>query len=337
MPVFGTLSAMPIALELARTSDRNTLVDVQALAAGAADDGLKLCRDGLCSFGTWKKLELGQTLDYARREYREGAVQEAFLVLAMDPAGLDGSGLDASIIEAAKKLKQPPAVLSVESDPPPAPIADVVRSNEGDIHRCVAELDLRRVIRADEWRFEVTVDGSGTVAEFVGYGDIERGNAHRCLDKVFHAMRFAPPSQPITIHYLLTLGDETDNDTGYLRDQPGRRVFILHGTPNLRMGQTQVTGALPREVIQRIVRQSFGRFRLCYEQGLRNNPALQGRIITRFTIDQESDVKVSDAGSDLPDRSVIGCVQRGFENLSFPKPDKGTVTVLFPIVLSPGE
>ena len=41
-------------------------------------------------------------------------------------------------------------------------------------------------------------------------------------------------------------------------------------------GATQVNGRLPPEVIQRIVRQNFGRFRLCYENGLRNNPNLAG-------------------------------------------------------------
>ncbi len=48
--------------------------------------------------------------------------------------------------------------------------------------------------------------------------------------------------------------------------------------PKLREGATQVNGRLPPEVIQRIVRQNFGRFRLCYENGMRNNPDLQGRV-----------------------------------------------------------
>ena len=41
------------------------------------------------------------------------------------------------------------------------------------------------------------------------------------------------------------------------------------------MGATSVSGRLPPEVIQRIVRQNFGRFRLCYENGLRSNPNLR--------------------------------------------------------------
>src|SRR5262249_37300578 len=47
------------------------------------------------------------------------------------------------------------------------------------------------------------------------------------------------------------------------------------GGATMRQGPTTVTGNLPPEVVQRIVRQNFGRFRLCYENGLRNNPTLQ--------------------------------------------------------------
>ena len=56
--------------------------------------------------------------------------------------------------------------------------------------------------------------------------------------------------------------------------------------PRIREGATQVNGRLPPEVIQRIVRQNFGRFRLCYENGLRNNPNLQGRVTVKFVIDR---------------------------------------------------
>ncbi len=108
--------------------------------------------------------------------------------------------------------------------------------------------------------------------------------------------------------------------------------------PRVREGAAQVNGRLPPEVIQRIVRQNFGRFRMCYENGLRNNPALQGRVAVRFVIDREGAVSaVSDGGSDIPDRGVASCVVRSFGGLSFPKPEGGIVTVVYPIVFSPGE
>jgi hypothetical protein len=107
--------------------------------------------------------------------------------------------------------------------------------------------------------------------------------------------------------------------------------------PAIREGATTVNGRLPAEVITRIVRQNFGRFRLCYENGLRSNPNLQGRVAVRFVIDQSGSVAMSgDGGSDLPDQAVVQCVVRGFGNLSFPQPEGGLVTVVYPISFSPG-
>ncbi len=108
--------------------------------------------------------------------------------------------------------------------------------------------------------------------------------------------------------------------------------------PSIRQGTTQVNGRLPAEVIQRIVRQNFGRFRLCYENGLRTNPNLSGRVAVRFVIDRTGAVSTaSDGGSDIPDRSVVSCVVRGFQNLSFPQPEGGIVTVVYPIIFNPGD
>lgn len=105
----------------------------------------------------------------------------------------------------------------------------------------------------------------------------------------------------------------------------------------VRIGATSVSGRLPPEVIQRIVRQNFGRFRLCYEDGLRNNPNLQGRVNTRFVINRDGRVSNVAAGGDIPDSQVIACVSSAFRNLTFPKPDGGIVTVAYPIVFTPGD
>ncbi len=108
--------------------------------------------------------------------------------------------------------------------------------------------------------------------------------------------------------------------------------------PRIREGATSVNGRLPPEVIQRIVRQNFGRFRLCYENGMRNNPNLQGRVTVKFVIDRSGAVAMTaDGGSDIPDAAVVGCVVRGFGNLSFPQPEGGMVTVVYPIMFNPGD
>ena len=137
-----------------------------------------------------------------------------------------------------------------------------------------------------------------------------------------------------------TLGHGAGTGTGQGFGNGHGRLGGAHQTkaPSLRQGATQVNGRLPPEVIQRIVRQNFGRFRLCYENGLRTNPNLQGRVSVKFVIDRSGSVSTaSDGGSDLPDQGVVGCVVRGFGNLSFPQPEGGIVTVVYPISFSPGD
>ncbi|HEU5072620.1 MAG TPA: AgmX/PglI C-terminal domain-containing protein, partial [Polyangiaceae bacterium] len=107
--------------------------------------------------------------------------------------------------------------------------------------------------------------------------------------------------------------------------------------PRMRQGNLTVSGRLPPEVIQRVVRQNFGRFRMCYERGLTANPNLTGRVAVRFAISRDGSVSTAqNGGSDLPDSKVIGCVVSAFYGVSFPKPDNGIVTVTYPIMFSPG-
>ncbi|HYP89086.1 MAG TPA: AgmX/PglI C-terminal domain-containing protein, partial [Polyangiaceae bacterium] len=108
-------------------------------------------------------------------------------------------------------------------------------------------------------------------------------------------------------------------------------------TPKLQAGALAVSGRLPPEVIARIVRQNFGRFRLCYEQGLARNPNLQGQVNVRFTVNREGAVSsVGDGGSRLPDPAVLSCVMSTFNGLAFPAPEGGIVTVTYPISFEPG-
>lgn len=107
--------------------------------------------------------------------------------------------------------------------------------------------------------------------------------------------------------------------------------------PSIRMArETTVSGRLPADVIQRIVRQNYGRFRMCYESGLRRNPNLEGRVTARFVIGREGAVSNVSASGDLPDASVTSCVASAFYGISFPSPEGGIVTVSYPILLTPG-
>ncbi len=65
---------------------------------------------------------------------------------------------------------------------------------------------------------------------------------------------------------------------------------------------TSVSGRLPPEIVQAVLQRNRGRFRLCYQLGLKTNPALQGRVVTRFIIRRDGSVSQPSASGTLPDR-----------------------------------
>ncbi len=145
-------------------------------------------------------------------------------------------------------------------------------------------------------------------------------------------------SEGIGLGNIGTLGHGAGTGTGQGFGSGSGRLGGAHSSkaPTIRQGAITVNGRLPPEVISRIVRQNFGRFRLCYENGLRSNPTLQGRVATRLVIGRDGAVsQSSDGGSDLPDQAVVACVVRSFGSLSFPQPEGGIVTVVYPVIFAP--
>lgn len=100
-------------------------------------------------------------------------------------------------------------------------------------------------------------------------------------------------------------------------------------------GTTAIVGRLPPEVVQRIVRQNFGSYRACYEKGLAKLPTLGGVVRVHFVIGRDGSVTKAEAPDPFPDPKVVACVVRAFQKLSFPAPEGGTVSVVYPIEFSP--
>ena len=97
-----------------------------------------------------------------------------------------------------------------------------------------------------------------------------------------------------------------------------------------------VTGRLPPDAIQRVVRANQGRFRVCYQDALVRNPTLDGRVAVKFVIARDGSVATAQEGdSSFADASARACIVRAFLGLTFPEPAGGTVTVTYPLRLSP--
>jgi hypothetical protein len=147
----------------------------------------------------------------------------------------------------------------------------------------------------------------------------------------------AGPAAVVPLGPIATIGHgEADNDGNAFADGRGHVPGIhLARAPIFHYASSART-RIPPETIQRIVRQTFGRFRICYESALRRDPRLEGRIAVRFTINPAGEVSVaSDSGSDLPDAGVVACVVRGFASLTFPPFSDGVVTVVYPLTFAP--
>lgn len=142
------------------------------------------------------------------------------------------------------------------------------------------------------------------------------------------------PGTGLGIGTIRTVG--LDGDRGFgPRRRLGARGHDAAAPARMRAGTPAVGGRLPSDLVQRTVRQSFGRFRACYEAGLRGNPTLSGRVSVRFVIGRDGAVmSAMNGGSDLPDSGVVFCVVNAFRGLSFPAPPDGIVTVSYPIVFT---
>ncbi len=106
----------------------------------------------------------------------------------------------------------------------------------------------------------------------------------------------------------------------------------------VRVGETNHSGRLPPPVIQKVVRDAYDWFRRCYEAALVRDPDLEGKVVVRFVIDRQGKVDgvTLEPGTTLADKAAVECMLTEYRALSFPPPEGGIVTVVYPIMFSPG-
>ncbi|APR81548.1 Putative signal peptide protein [Minicystis rosea] len=101
-------------------------------------------------------------------------------------------------------------------------------------------------------------------------------------------------------------------------------------------GATTVSGRIPPEVIQRVVRERMSAIRRCYETGLAQSPGLAGRAGVRFMIGPSGTVATISLDSSL-DASTNSCITAEFRKMRFPAPEGGSITVSYPLLFSPAD
>ena len=97
--------------------------------------------------------------------------------------------------------------------------------------------------------------------------------------------------------------------------------------------EAEPSGEIEPDVVDSVVHGNFQHFRLCYEDGLYDNPQLAGRVSVRFIVQIDgSVVEVSVADTDFPP-TVTDCIAHGFYKLRFPA-QESDAQVVYPIYFS---
>ena len=97
--------------------------------------------------------------------------------------------------------------------------------------------------------------------------------------------------------------------------------------------ETFVVGALDRTDIDAYIRRNLAKVLWCYENGLKKNPNLAGRVVINFIISESGDVISAKVHrTTLGSAEVENCVAEQIKKIKFPKPKGGIVIVTYPFV-----
>jgi len=91
-----------------------------------------------------------------------------------------------------------------------------------------------------------------------------------------------------------------------------------------------------QETLARFVRSHMGSVKACYENALKRDPTLRGRIAIRFAIREDGSIGDVVSASDTMETSDVGtCMIRVFRSWRTPFRPDGPVTVEYPFIFQP--
>jgi hypothetical protein len=94
-----------------------------------------------------------------------------------------------------------------------------------------------------------------------------------------------------------------------------------------------VRGTCDKEILRRVIRAHVNEVRYCYERSLQTRPELNGRVLSRFTVEPTGFVSASTvAASTVPDVAVGQCVATAIRRWQFPS---CTGEINYPFVFVP--
>ena len=118
---------------------------------------------------------------------------------------------------------------------------------------------------------------------------------------------------------------------------PPRGGFGAHAirAPYFFESTFRISEGLPPEVVRRIVRQNYGRMRLCYEDDLRIAPPRKEKVTVRFAIGRDGEVALAEPLAGDATAGFAECYARAFARLSYPQPMNDLVVVEYGMSFEP--
>lgn len=112
-------------------------------------------------------------------------------------------------------------------------------------------------------------------------------------------------------------------------------LFRSEPAPNEPTLAVSKRGRLPPQAIRRVVRQQAGVFRACYQDALRRDATIAGRVAIRFRIGPDGRVwHAREFEVTLADRALRQCALNAFFALTFSNPLRQTIDVEYPLRFS---
>ncbi len=95
------------------------------------------------------------------------------------------------------------------------------------------------------------------------------------------------------------------------------------------------TGMMSASDVAKVVNRRLGAIKGCYEQALKRDPTLQGKVTVRFTISGSGKVTTARTTLNELTPAVGNCMVSAFKRFRFPPPEGGTVTFEYPFMFTP--
>lgn len=207
-------------------------------------------------------------------------------------------------------------------------IRRIVRAHINEVRHCYNEGLSRDPSLAGKVVVNFTIGSDGKVAKSaVASSTLSENTVDSCISEAVSRWKFPKTrnGQSLTVNYPFVL--ETGDDTPAPKALPKAEFS----------GDEQALGGMQKDLIRRIVRAHINEVRHCYNQGLKTNPELSGRVVVGFKIAGTGEVETSEVHeSTLGNSGVDTCIAGAIETWKFPKTrGGGSIVVNYPFILEP--